>query len=30
MIPESEIEKRTREIGEAISRDYAGKTVHMI
>ena len=30
MIPESEIEQRTREIGEAISRDYAGKTVHMI
>ena len=30
MIPESEIEKRTREIGEEISRDYAGKTVHMI
>ena len=30
MIPESEIEKRTREIGEQISRDYAGKTVHMI
>ena len=30
MIPESEIEKRTREIGEQISRDYARKTVHMI
>ncbi len=30
MISENEIEKRTREIGEAISRDYAGKTVHMI
>ena len=30
MIPESEIEKRTREIGKPISRDYAGKTVHMI
>ena len=30
MIPESEIEKRTREIGKQISRDYAGKTVHMI
>lgn len=30
MIPEEEIDKRTREIAEMISRDYAGKTVHMV
>lgn len=30
MISEEEIEKRVRELGEEISRDYAGKTVHMI
>lgn len=30
LISEEEIEKRVRELGEEISRDYAGKTVHMI
>ncbi len=30
MIPEEKIEQRAREIGEEISRDYAGKSVHMI
>ncbi|MDO5702173.1 MAG: hypoxanthine phosphoribosyltransferase [Lachnospiraceae bacterium] len=30
MIPAEEIEKRMRELGEEISRDYAGKTIHMI
>lgn len=30
MIPEEKIEQRVREIGEEISRDYMGKSVHMI
>ena len=30
MISEEEIEKRVKELGEIISRDYAGKTLHMI
>ncbi len=30
MITEEEIERRIREIGEKISLDYAGKTVHMV
>ena len=30
MITEEEIEKRTQELGEQISRDYAGKQVHMV
>ena len=30
MITEEEIEQRTKELGEQISRDYAGKQVHMI
>ena len=30
MIPEDEIEKRAKELAQEISRDYAGKTVHMI
>lgn len=30
MIPEEDVDKRIREIGEQISRDYAGKEVHLI
>ncbi len=30
LIPEEEIEKRTRELAEEISRDYEGKTLHVI
>ena len=30
MISEEEIDNRVRELGEQISRDYSGKTVHMI
>lgn len=30
MISEEEVDKRIREIGEQISRDYAGKEVHLI
>ena len=30
MIPEEELMKRVRELGEEISRDYEGKTVHLI
>lgn len=30
MIPEDEVEKRIRELGEEISRDYAGRSIHMI
>ena len=30
MITEEEIEQRTKELGEQISRDYAGKQVHMV
>lgn len=30
MISEEEVEKRVREIGEQISKDYAGKSVHLI
>ena len=30
MISEEEIDKRIREMGEKISRDYAGKTVHLV
>lgn len=30
MIPEEEVEKRIRELAEEISRDYAGKSIHMI
>lgn len=30
MIPEEKIEARARELGAQISRDYQGKTVHMI
>ncbi len=30
MLSEQEVDKRIREIGEAISRDYAGKEVHLI
>ena len=29
MITEEEIEQRTKELGEQISRDYAGKQVHI-
>lgn len=30
MIPQEKVEARARELGAEISRDYAGKTVHMI
>lgn len=30
LIPEAEITKRVRELGEQISRDYAGKELHVI
>ncbi len=30
LIPEAEIAKRVRELGEQISRDYAGKEIHVI
>ncbi len=30
LIPEEEIEKRIREMAEEISRDYAGKEIHLI
>ena len=30
LIPEEEIEKRTRELADEISRDYEGKTLHVI
>ncbi|MCR5770263.1 MAG: hypoxanthine phosphoribosyltransferase [Butyrivibrio sp.] len=30
MFTEEEVDKRIREIGEQISKDYAGKTVHLI
>lgn len=30
LIPEEEVEKKIREIGEQISRDYEGKAVHLI
>lgn len=30
LIPEAEIEKRVRGLGEQISRDYAGKELHVI
>lgn len=30
MIPEEEIEKRIRELAQEISKDYEGKTVHLI
>ncbi len=30
MIPEEKIEERIRELGEQISKDYKGKTIHMI
>ena len=30
MIEEEAVEKRIRELGEMISRDYAGKQVHLI
>ena len=30
MITEEEIDRRTREIAEMITRDYAGRTVHMV
>ena len=30
LIPEEEIEKRTRELAEQISKDYEGKAVHVI
>ena len=30
LFSEEEVEKRIRELGDAISRDYAGKKVHLI
>lgn len=30
LIPEEEVDKRIKEIGEQISRDYAGKEVHLV
>ena len=30
MIPEDEVDKRIKEIGEQITKDYAGKQVHLI
>ncbi len=30
MIPEEEVDKRIQEIGEQISKDYAGKQVHLV
>jgi hypoxanthine phosphoribosyltransferase len=30
MIPEEEVDRRIKEIGEQISRDYAGKAVHLV
>ena len=30
MLTEDEVDNRIREIGEQISKDYAGKTVHLI
>ena len=30
MIPEDEVDKRIAELGAAISRDYAGKAVHLV
>lgn len=30
MLSEEEVNKRIREIGEAVSRDYAGKSVHLV
>ena len=29
LFSEEEVEKRIRELGDAISRDYAGKKVHL-
>ena len=30
LIPEEKVDERIRELGEMISRDYAGKQVHLI
>ena len=30
MLSEEEVDRRIRELGEAVSRDYAGKSVHLI
>ena len=30
LIDEAAVDRRIRELGEQISRDYAGKTVHLI
>ena len=30
LVSEEEVDKRIRELGERISKDYAGKEVHMI
>ena len=30
LVSEEDVDKKIREIGEQISRDYAGKSVHLI
>ena len=30
MLPEEDLDKRIRELGEEISKDYAGKTVYLV
>ena len=30
LLSEEEVDRRIRELGEAVSRDYAGKSVHLI
>ena len=30
LVPEEKVDERIRELGEQISRDYAGKQVHLI
>ena len=30
LLSEEEVDKRIQEIGEQISKDYAGKTVHLV
>ena len=30
LLSEEEVDKRTQELGAQISRDYAGKTVHLV
>ena len=30
MIPEEQVEERIKQLGEQISKDYAGKQIHLI